>query len=103
MNASNHFLFKLRNVELILYSASIGLHRFDLLSALHVVDHDNDDFPVFESGAIMMYLADKAGQLYPEDWNRRSEVNQWLFFMNGEILLVCLMNIVHCSLSADAA
>eukprot|EP00892_Ulva_mutabilis_P008729 jgi/Ulvmu1/6228/UM028_0086.1 len=50
-----------------------------------IVDHDNGDFPVFESGAIMMYLAEKAGQLYPEDWNKRSEVNQWLFFMNAGV------------------
>ena len=49
----------------------------------HAVDHDNADFPVFESGAIMMYLAEKAGKLYPEDWNKRSEVNQWMYFMNG--------------------
>lgn len=31
----------------------------------------------------MMYLAEKAGKLYPEDWNKRSEVNQWMYFMNG--------------------
>lgn len=31
----------------------------------------------------MMYLAEKAGKLYPQDWNKRSEVNQWLFFMNA--------------------
>jgi glutathione S-transferase len=49
------------------------------------VDHDNGDFPVFESGAIMMYLAEKAGQLYPSDYNKRAEVNQWLFFMNAGI------------------
>ena len=55
---------------------------------LFAVDHDNEDFPVFESGAIMMYLAEKAGQLYPEDWNKRAEVNQWLFFMNGSSFMV---------------
>jgi glutathione S-transferase len=49
------------------------------------VDHDNNDFAVFESGSIMMYLADKAGKMYPTDWNKRSEVNQWLFFMNAGV------------------
>jgi glutathione S-transferase len=47
------------------------------------VDHDNDDFAMFESGAILMYLAQKAGQLYPQDFNKRSEVNQWLFFQTA--------------------
>ena len=32
-----------------------------------IVDHDNDDFAVFESGAIMIYLAEKAGALMPAD------------------------------------
>lgn len=54
-----------------------------MLLVVCAVDHDNNDYSVFESGAIMIYLADKAGSLYPEDWNKRSEVNQWLFFMNG--------------------
>lgn len=39
---------------------------------------------MFESGAIMMYLAEKANKLYPQDWNKRAEVHQWLFFMNGK-------------------
>ena len=45
-----------------------------------IVDRDNDGFAVFESGAILIYLAEKTDQFMPHDPNRRSQVIQWLMF-----------------------
>jgi len=35
---------------------------------------------IFESGAILMYIAEKAGRFYPQDLRRRYEVNQWIIW-----------------------
>ena len=50
-----------------------------------IVDHAADDFAVFESGAILIYLAEKTGQLMPSDVKGRSRVLQWLMFQMGGI------------------
>jgi GSH-dependent disulfide-bond oxidoreductase len=50
-----------------------------------IVDHDTDDFAVFESGAIMIYLAEKTGRLMPSDVKGRSRVMQWLMFQMGGV------------------
>jgi len=50
-----------------------------------IVDHDNDDFAVFESGAILIYLAEKTGKFMPSDVKGRSTVIQWLMFQKAGI------------------
>ncbi|HEY0954608.1 MAG TPA: glutathione S-transferase N-terminal domain-containing protein [Roseateles sp.] len=41
--------------------------------------------PLFESGAILVYLADKTDQLMPQDPARRYETLQWLMFQMGGV------------------
>jgi GST-like protein len=49
-----------------------------------IVDHDppggGAPLSMFESGAIMLYLAEKTGRLIPADTHGRSDVLQWLFW-----------------------
>jgi glutathione S-transferase/GST-like protein len=96
------------------WKVSIALEELGLPYALHVIDmgageqklpwftainpngripaivdrgagEDGGDFAVFESGAILLYLAEKAGRLIPADPKGRSRVVQWLMFQMGGI------------------
>ena len=46
---------------------------------------DGEPLPLFESGAILLYLAEKTGQLLPKNATRRYETIQWVFFQMGHI------------------
>jgi len=50
-----------------------------------IVDHDvdGDPVPVFESGAILFYLAEKTGRFMPRDPLGRKETLEWLFWQTG--------------------
>ena len=49
-----------------------------------IVDHEPKDggapISVFESGAIMMYIAEKAGKFWPQDLRAKYEVTQWVMW-----------------------
>ena len=53
-----------------------------------IVDTDGprgEPYAVFESGAILMYLAEKTGKLWPEDTVERYNMIQWLMFQMGNV------------------
>src|SRR2546427_7221833 len=53
-----------------------------------IIDRDgpgNRPYTLFESGAILMYLAEKTGKLMPKDMGPRYEVIEWLMFQMGGV------------------
>jgi GSH-dependent disulfide-bond oxidoreductase len=46
---------------------------------------DGKPLAIFESGAMLLYLAEKTGKLIPADPRRRSQCIQWLFFQMGGV------------------
>src|SRR4051812_17934107 len=54
-----------------------------------MVDTEPEDggepLPMFESGAMLLYLADKTGRFIPSDTRQRLECIQWLFWQMGNL------------------
>ena len=53
-----------------------------------IIDHEGpggEPFPIFESGAILMYLAEKHGKLMPSDMREKYEVIEWLMFQMASV------------------
>ena len=46
-----------------------------------IIDHNNNQETIFESGAILIYLGEKSGKFY--DQNERLKINQWLMAQMG--------------------
>ena len=89
------------------WKASITLEELELDYTVHAIDLQSgaqkqpdflainpngripalvhDGFAIFESGAIMVYLAEMTGKLMPADAQGRSKVMQWLMFQMGGI------------------
>ncbi len=50
-----------------------------------IVDQEEGDLAIIESGAILLYLAEKTGRLLPSETVARSRVVQWLMFHTANI------------------
>jgi GST-like protein len=89
----------LEEIELPYEAHAVDLGRGEQLKPAYLEINPNNKIPaivdtegpggkplkLFESGAILMYLAEKTGKLWPRDMRRRYEVIQWLMFQMGGV------------------
>ena len=50
-----------------------------------IVDHQNNEYVLSESGAILLYLAERSGMLFPKSLQARYEVMQWFMFQMSAV------------------
>ena len=50
-----------------------------------IVDHDHEEFVLAESGAILLYLAERSGKLWPTEPKLRHQAMQWLMFQMSAV------------------
>ena len=50
-----------------------------------IIDKSNNDLHIFESGAIMIYLAEKTNKLIPKNPSKKAKVLEWLMFQMGGV------------------
>ena len=89
----------LEEVELPYEVHSINIAKGDQLKPEYLAINPNNKIPaiididgpggkplkLFESGAILMYLAEKTGKFLPQEMAKRYEVIQWLMFQMGGV------------------
>ena len=89
----------LEEVELAYEVHPINIAKGDQLKPEYLAINPNNKIPaiidsdgpagkplkLFESGAILMYLADKTGKFLPQEMAKRYEVIQWLMFQMGGV------------------
>ena len=89
----------LEEVELAYEVHPINIAKGDQLKPEYLAINPNNKIPaiidsdgpagkplkLFESGAILMYLADKTGKFLPQEMAKRYEVVQWLMFQMGGV------------------
>jgi GST-like protein len=89
----------LEEVGLLYEVHAIDLSKGDQFNPAYLAVNPNNKIPaiidsdgpgeksltLFESGAILMYLAEKSGRFWPQDMRKRYEVIQWLMFQMGGV------------------